>query len=85
MGVLPSAGTVEVLETLVDGAPFVAIDYDPTDKGNDMVVTYGDEQEPSGHVISGPVALWQAQDENGLVVSVEIEAEGGTKTIVVLA
>ena len=42
------------------------------------------EAAPSGHVVAGPVALWQAQDETGLVVSLEIEAEDGSRTIVTL-
>jgi len=32
-------------------------------------------------VITQPTALWQAQDENGLVVSLDIEAEDGSHTI----
>ena len=71
-------------EPLVDGAALVALDYDPAGKGNNFVFSYGDEAAPSSHVVAGPVALWQAQDENGLVVSLEIEAEDGSRTIVTL-
>jgi hypothetical protein len=35
-------------------------------------------------VITKPVALWQAQDENGMVVSLDIEAEGGSRTVITL-
>ena len=69
-------------EPLADGAALVALDHDPAGKGNNFVLSYGDEAAPSSHVIAGPVALWQAQDENGLVVSLEIEAEDGSRTIV---
>jgi hypothetical protein len=71
-------------ELLVDGSALLAIDYDPAGKGKDFVISYGDEAAPSSHVITDPVALWQAQDENGLVVSLEIEDEGGSRTIVTL-
>jgi len=72
------------VEPLVDGAALVALDYDPAGKGNNFVISYGDEAAPSSHVVAGPMALWQAQDENGLVVSLEIEAEDGSRTIVTL-
>ena len=62
----------------------MATDYDPAGKGNNFVISYGDEAAPSSHVIAKPVALWQAQDENGLVVSLEIEDAGGSRTIVTL-
>jgi len=71
-------------EPLADGAALVAIDYDPVGKGNNFVISYGDKTVPSSHVIAKPVALWQAQDENGLVVSLDIEAEDGIRTIVTL-
>jgi hypothetical protein len=71
-------------EPLADGAALVALDYDPAGKGNNFVISYGDEAAPSSHVVVGPVALWQAQDENGLVVSLDIEAEDGSRTIVTL-
>ena len=71
-------------EPLAHGAALVALDYDPAGKGNNFVISYGDEAAPSSHVIAKPVALWQAQDENGLVVSLEIEDEGGSRTIVTL-
>lgn len=71
-------------EPLADGVALVAIDYDPEGKGNDFVLSYGDEQAPSRHTVAGPVALWQAQDQNGVVVSIEIEDEHGGRTVVTL-
>lgn len=71
-------------EPLTEHAALVAIDYDPTDKGNDFVISHGDTATPSRHVISGPVALWQIQDANGLVVSLEIEDQRGGRTVVTL-
>ena len=71
-------------ELLADGAALVALDYDPAGKDNNFVISYGDEAAPSSHVIAKPVALWQAQDENGLVVSLEIEDAGGSRMVVTL-
>ena len=71
-------------EPLADGAALVALDYDPASKGNNFVVSYGDEAAPSSHVINGPMALWQARDKNGMIVSLEIEATDGSRTIVTL-
>ena len=83
--------TIEVVgdelgaEPLADGAALVALDYDPAGKGNNFVIRYGAETAPASHVVANPVALWQAQDENGLVVSLDIEAEGGGRTVVALS
>jgi hypothetical protein len=71
-------------ETLTTGVALVAVDCDPEGKGNDFVISFGDEEAPSRHTIAGPVALWQAQDRNGVVVSLEIEDERGGRTIVTL-
>ena len=71
-------------EPLAVGAALVALDYDPAGKGNNFVISYGDEGAPSSHVIAKPVALWQAQDENGLVVSLEIEDAAGSRVVVTL-
>jgi hypothetical protein len=68
-------------ERLIEGLPLVAIDYDPADKGDDFVVTFGDELAPTSYVIPAPARLWQAQDANGLVVALEIEDESGRRTI----
>ena len=73
------------VEPLVNGAALVALDYDPVGKENSFVISYGDKATPASHVIAKPVALWQAQDENGLVVSLEIEAEDGSRTVITLS
>jgi hypothetical protein len=68
-------------ERLAEGMLLVAIDYDPAGKGNDFVISFGDELAPISHIIRAPVRLWQAQDANGLVVALEIEDESGRRTI----
>jgi hypothetical protein len=66
---------------LVESASLVAIDYDPANKGNDFVISFGEELAPTSHIIRAPVRLWQAQDANGLVVALEIEEKSGRRTI----
>jgi hypothetical protein len=68
-------------EPLTDEVAFVAIDYDPVNKGNDFVVSFGERDAPTAHVVPAPVRLMQAQDANGLVVAVEIEDQNGRRTI----
>jgi len=68
-------------EPLAEGVPLVAIDYDPVHKGNDVVISYGQEAAPTRHLIQAPVRLRQAQDAHGLVVSLEIENQNGRRTI----
>ena len=69
-------------EAVAAATPLVAIDYDPAGQGDEMIVSYGEEADPSRHVIAAPVALWQGQDENGAVFGLEIDNAGGQKTIV---
>jgi len=72
-------------QPLTEEIALVAINYDPPDKGNNFVLSYGEEAAPSRHVIEGPVVLWQAQDKNGRVMALEIEDERGTSTIITFA
>ena len=68
-------------ETLNDEVALVAVDYDPVHKGNDFVISFGEQDAPTSHVVSAPVRLSQAQDADGLVVAVEIEDQNGQRTI----
>lgn len=71
-------------EPLVYGIAFVAIDYDTPGKGDDFVISYGTDEDPSHHTVEKPVSLWQGQDVNGQVVALEIEDETGRHTIITL-
>ena len=70
-------------QVLSEGRPFTALDYDPPDKGNRLVITTGtdDSQE---HVINDPSELWLARDANGRIESLEIIAAGGVRTLITL-
>jgi hypothetical protein len=45
------------------------------------VISFGQKAAPSHHIIEAPVSLWQAQDANGLVVSLQFEDQNGRRTI----
>jgi hypothetical protein len=66
---------------LTKSTPFAAIDFDSLSKGDDFVISYGSEAPTTSHVITAPVELWEAQDVNGRVVSLEIVDLNGHKTI----
>jgi hypothetical protein len=60
------------------------VDYAPEGKGNALVISYGDEAEPSRHVISAPAALWQLEDQTDTVMGFQVENEIGGLTVVTL-
>ena len=62
-------------------APLLAIDYDPVGKGDDVVISLGRDSLAASHVVPAPQELWEAQDENGKVVAVQIVDKAGGKTL----
>lgn len=62
----------DIGETLVEETIFSAIDYDPIAKGDDLVIAYGGLSPVAFHVVSMPYEIWEAQDENGKVLALEI-------------
>ena len=71
-------------QPMVSRAPLLAIDYGPQGKGDNVVISLGRDTIAASHVVQSPRELWQAQDENGKVVSLQITGAGGQKTIVTL-
>ena len=82
-------GAIEVADMatgdqpLTEAAPLFAIDYDPANKGDDLVITTGRDELDYSHTISAPVEIWESQDDNGKVVSLGVIDRNGTKTIIV--
>jgi hypothetical protein len=70
-------------QPLTEASPLFAIDYDPANKGDDLVITTGRDEVDYSHKISAPAKIWESQDENGKVVSLEVIDRNGTKTILV--
>jgi hypothetical protein len=62
----------KVGERLAEGTIFSAIDYDPEGKGDVFMISYGDEAPLTIHVVNTPLELWQAQNEVGKVILLEI-------------
>ena len=69
-------------QPLTDTSPLLAIDYDPANKGDDLVITIGRDEVDYSHKISAPVEIWEFQDDNGNVVALEIIDRDGAKNIV---
>jgi hypothetical protein len=70
-------------QTLADTMPLFAIDYDPVNKGDDLVITTGTDKVEYTHTINAPKELWELQDDNGTVVSMEIINQEGLKNIII--
>ena len=63
----------------------MAVDYDPVDKGNDIVVTTGETEVDYSHTIKAPVEIWKAQKDSGEVGALEIIDQNNVKTILSLS
>ena len=70
-------------QPITDGAPLFAIDYDPVNKGDDLMITTGRDEVEYTHKISAPAEIWESQDDNGKAMVLEIIARDGAKTILV--
>lgn len=68
-------------QPLTEAAPLFAIDYDPVNKGDDLVITTGRDEVDYSHKISAPVEIWESQDDNGKAMSLEVIDRTGSKTI----
>jgi hypothetical protein len=69
-------------QPLADAAPLFALDYDPAGKGDDLVITTGLDEVDYTHTINAPTEIWEAQDDNGKVVALEVVDGAGSKTII---
>jgi len=70
-------------QKLTDGMPLFAIDYDPVNKGDDLLISTGLDDVDFTHKISAPAEIWESQDDNGKVVAMEVINRNGAKTIIV--
>ncbi len=71
-------------ETPVKGQPLLSLVYDPVNKGNDLTIEIGRTQVAYAHTIDAPQEVWQAQDDNGKVVALEIKTNEGNQAILSL-
>ena len=70
-------------QSLTDAIPLFAIDYDPANKGDDLLISTGLDEMDFTHKISAPAEIWESQDDNGKVVALEVIDRKGAKTIIV--
>ena len=57
---------------MAEGINFSAIDYNPEGKGDVFLISYGDQAPLTTHEVNMPLELWQAQNEVGKVIFMEI-------------
>ena len=68
-------------EPLSSGIAFYSLDYDPVNKGDNIILAFGSEPDLHFHLIDKPADLWVAEDEQGVVWALEVVHEGGARTI----
>jgi len=81
--------SVEVLsqdlgaQPLVDDMPLLGLRFDPQgSEAGDIVIEIGDATEHlMNHHVDRPDQLWLSEMQPGAEVDIEIEAEGGNKTL----
>lgn len=64
--------TICNIEILVDKIPLMSVNYDSKLKGNDMVISVGDDTMKLNHIIKAPLELWETQNDSGDVTAMEI-------------
>jgi hypothetical protein len=77
-----TAVSEDVGERLAEGTIFSAIDYDPEGKGDLFMVAYGNQAPLTTHVVNMPLELWQAQNEVGKVILLQIIDAGEQKLMI---
>ncbi len=60
------------LNLLVNEMPLWAVDYDPAEKGDDIVVSMGKDSIEYVHTIDAPVEIWESRNDKGVVVQLRI-------------
>jgi hypothetical protein len=76
---VPNAELSPVAVDLSD-APFLAIGYDPVNKGNAIVISAGASAVEYEHSVEAPVELAVDLDDNGRLDSLEIVDQNGART-----
>jgi len=56
----------------IEKSPLRSLIYDPVNKGNDLTIEIGRDRVAYADTIQAPTAIWEAQDENGMVVALVV-------------
>ena len=67
---------------LIENALLLSMVYNRPDKDNNLAIETGKDEVNYAHNIAAPTQVWEAQNENGEVMALEIENESGTQTVV---
>lgn len=57
-------------QMLAEDMPLMGLDYDPINKGDDMIVSLGKDSLEFSHTIDAPVEMWELHNELGVITSV---------------
>jgi len=68
-----------VTKTLVKQLPLLGLDFDPINKGDDMVISLGKSTLEVSHTIDAPVELFEKHNDLGVVTNVEIIDQNNNK------
>jgi hypothetical protein len=71
-------------QELIQNAPLMAMVYDRSGKGNDLVIETGKEEVTYAHTVDAPTEVLTGQSESGRMLAVWISDATGTKTLVKL-
>ncbi len=71
----------EAGENIAENTPFRNIEYDPADKGNDLVIALGTIDNDLRHVVESPTEIYLHQNSNGEIASLEIINSKGILTM----
>lgn len=80
--------TIEVVDQemgdqeLIQNAPLFSINYDPADKGNDLVIETGQNEVSYAHTVDAPTEVMVGQDEQGMVQALQIVSQQGRQTLI---
>lgn len=70
---------------LAENLPFMAIDYDPIKKGDDLVISLGEDTLDFSHTVEAPVKLYEIHNDLGVVTSVEIKDRNNKKVVLLFS
>ena len=65
----------------LQNAPLWSLVYNSVNRDNDLTISTGGEEVTYAHTIHTPKTVWEALDQNGKVVALEIVDESKTQTI----
>ena len=69
---------------LIQDAPLMAMVYDRSGKGDDLVIEVGKDEVTYAHTVDSPTEVLTGQSESGRMLAVWISDAAGTKTLVKL-